>query len=126
MMRLLAKPALFAASLMLMGSLALPASAQFFISGSTGANGPFPPNVSIPPGTNIIRLNLGTGAVTYYSNSTVLGSSAVGSPTAEGVFNFTTFTVPGGITLGVDADSKNRPAQILTTGDVADLPQVRL
>lgn len=118
MMRLLAKPALFAASLLLMGSLALPASAQFFTSGSTGANGPFPPNGAIPSGTNNLLLDLETGVVTYRSNSTPLGTASVGSPTA-GVFNFTTFTVPSNFPVYLSADSRNRPAQFLTTGDVA-------
>jgi hypothetical protein len=117
MMRLLAKPALFAASILLMGSLALPASAQFFTSGSTGANGPFPPNGGVlPSGTNGIVLNLETGDVAYYLNSTVIGTASVGPPTA-GVFNFTTFTVPVSVFLATD--SRNRPAQFLTTGDVA-------
>lgn len=120
-MRVLAKPAIFAASLLLMGNLALPASAQFFTSGSTGANGPFPPNGAFPSGTNNLLLDLETGTVSYRSNSTVLGTASVGAPTA-GVFNFTTFTTPGtsGGTFSVylKTDSRNRPAQLLTTGDV--------
>lgn len=119
-MRLIAKPAIFAASLLLMGNLALPASAQFFTSGSTGANGPFPPNGAFPSGTNNLLLDLETGTVSYRNGGTVLGTASVGAPTA-GVFNFTTFTVagsPGTFSVFLSPDSRNRPAQFLTTGNV--------
>jgi hypothetical protein len=122
-MRILTVLGSFAASLLLLGSLALPVSAataplQNFSSGSTGANGVFPPSSTPPSGTDTIILNLETGEVSYRSGNTVLGTASVGLPTPDGVFNFTTFTTPSGIQVRLIPDSQNHPAQFLTTGDV--------
>lgn len=68
---------------------AVPVSAQTFISGSTGADGPFAPTanttLSLPP---------------------------------NGLFNFTTVTIPSGVTVTFAPNVANTPVTMLATGDV--------
>lgn len=95
-----------------------PSFAQTYSSGSTGANGAFPP-ASPPSGTTRINLDLGSGGITYFDGSSnSLGTATVGAPTSAGVFNFTTFTAPTNITVTVTPDRLNRPAQFLASGNV--------
>jgi hypothetical protein len=99
--------------------LSSPAWAQTtYNSGSTGANGAFPP-VAIPTGATNIVMDLGSGNLTYKdAQGGNLGTGTVGAPDASGVYNFTTFTLPAGITLNFIPDSLNRPVQFLDSGDV--------
>jgi hypothetical protein len=99
--------------------LSSPAWAQTtYNSGSTGANGAFPP-AAIPTGATSIVMDLGNGNLTYKdAQGGNLGTGAVGAPDASGVYNFTTFTLPAGITLNFIPDSLNRPVQFLDSGDV--------
>jgi hypothetical protein len=99
--------------------LSSPAWAQTtYNSGSTGANGAFPP-VAIPTGATNIVMDLGSGNLTYKdAQGGNLGTGTVGAPDASGVYNFTTFTLPAGITLNFISDSLNRPVQFLDSGDV--------
>ncbi|WP_218081805.1 hypothetical protein [Anthocerotibacter panamensis] len=95
-----------------------PAQAQTYDSGSTGANGAFPP-ATAPAGTTYIVMNLGTGGLTFYNASNAsLGTASVGSPNAQGVYNFTTFYLATGITLYFTPDSLNRPVRFLASGDM--------
>jgi hypothetical protein len=71
-----------------------PASAQYFDSGSTGADGAFSASCSPTPCTVTVTLP------------------------ASGVFNYTTFTVPSGITVKYARNTANTPVTILATGDV--------
>src|SRR5439155_16992616 len=74
------------------GLLALgggPAAAQTFNSGSTGADGAFSPTTS----------------------------TTVPLP-ASGVFNFTTVTIPAGVTVRFTKNAANTPVTILAQGDV--------
>lgn len=66
-----------------------PAWAQTFSSGSTGADGAFAPT----------------------ANTTL-------TLPASGVFNFTTVTIPAGVTVDVQRNAGNTPVTILTTGDI--------
>ncbi len=95
-----------------------PSFAQTYSSGSTGANGAFPP-ASPPSGTTRINLDLSSGGITYFDGSNnSLGTATVGAPTSAGVFNFTTFTAPSNVTVTVTPDRLNRPAQFLASGNV--------
>lgn len=70
--------------------VALPAHAQnTFSSGSTGADGAFSPT----------------------SSQTIVVPDS-------GVFNFTTFTIPGGVTITFARNPSNKPLTILASGDV--------
>lgn len=78
-----------AITLFLAGTV-IPAHAQTtFQSGSTGADGPFQPTTS----------------------------GSVNVP-ESGVFNFTTITIPQGVTVTFVPSAKNTPVALLTTGDV--------
>lgn len=74
--------------------------AQTFSSGSTGADGPFNPPTSVPPGT------------------TISGSTVTVPLPPSGVFNFQTVTVGSGITVKFAKNTTNTPVTILTTGDI--------
>jgi len=65
------------------------AHAQTFSSGSTGADGPFAP-------TSDVTLTL----------------------PPDGVFNFTTVTIPAGVTVRFTRNTANTPVTLLATGDV--------
>ncbi len=65
------------------------AAAQTFSSGSTGLDGPFAPT----------------------ANTTL-------ALPPTGVFNFTTVTIPAGVTVAVTPNGANTPVTILATGDV--------
>jgi hypothetical protein len=99
--------------------LSSPAWAQTtYNSGSTGANGAFPP-AAIPTGATSIVMDLGSGNLTYKDAQGVnLGTGTVGTPDNAGVYNFTTFNLPAGINLTFTPDSLNRPVQFLDSGDV--------
>ncbi len=89
----------------LLGSLGLAllggaAWGQTFTSGSTGADGPFNPPTSVPPGT------------------TVNGSTYTVPLSASGVFNFTTITIASGITVKFTRNAANTPVILLATGNV--------
>ncbi len=89
-----------------------------FNSGSTGANGPFPP-VTIPLGATDITLDLNNGQVTFLPNNTT--STLPNTPAggfADGVFNFSTVNIPDGITLTFVRHAFNPPITFLTTGDI--------
>jgi hypothetical protein len=79
--------------------LAAPVYAGTFTSGSTGADGPFNPPTTVPPGTTV-------------SGNTV---SVPLPPT--GVFNFTTITVPAGVTVQFTRNATNTPVTLLASGD---------
>lgn len=74
--------------------------AQTFSSGSTGADGPFNPPASVPPGT------------------TISGSTVTVPLPPSGVFNFQTVTVGSGITVKFAKNTTNTPVTILATGDI--------
>jgi hypothetical protein len=99
--------------------LSSPAWAQTtYNSGSTGANGAFPP-AAIPTGATSILMDLGSGNLTYKdAQGGNLGTGTVGTPDNAGVYNFTTFNLPAGINLTFTPDSLNRPVQFLDSGDV--------
>jgi hypothetical protein len=87
-------------------------------SGSTGANGTFPPT-ALPSGTTSITMDLGSGNLTYKdAQGGNLGSATVGAPDTAGVYNFTTFNLPVAVTLAFNPDSLNHPVQFLSSGDV--------
>lgn len=69
--------------------IAASASAEDFVSGSTGADGPFNP-------TSNLELQL----------------------PPDGVFNFTTVNIPAGVTVKFGKNANNTPAYILASGDV--------
>jgi hypothetical protein len=96
-----------------------PAWAQTtYNSGSTGANGAFPP-AAIPTGATSIVMDLGSGNLTYKNaQGGDLGTGTVGAPDTAGVYNFTTFNLPAGVYLTFTPDSLNRPVQFLDSGDV--------
>ncbi len=81
---------LLGGALVLAGVLLTGLSAQAaFSSGSTGADGPYAP-----------------------TSSTTL------TPPPSGVFNFTTITIPAGVTVTLAPNATNTPATLLATGDV--------
>lgn len=91
-----------------------PVAAQFD-SGSTGANGPFPP-AGMPIGTTSILFDLIGGQVTFFpSNESIVLPNVPPGGFADGVVNFTTFNVPSGITLRFGG---NVPPDIRAQGDV--------
>jgi hypothetical protein len=64
-------------------------------------------------------MDLGSGNLTYKdAQGGNLGTGAVGAPDTAGVYNFTTFNLPAGVSLGFIPDSLNRPVQFLDSGDV--------
>jgi hypothetical protein len=73
----------------LAGIMNSPAAAQVFVSGSTGADGAFAPA----------------------ANTTL-------SLPPSGTFNFTTVTIPAGVTVTFAKNAANTPVTILATGDV--------
>ncbi|HWS99477.1 MAG TPA: hypothetical protein VN256_04325, partial [Pyrinomonadaceae bacterium] len=84
--------------LALVACAALPARAQnTFSSGSTGADGAFSPT----------------------TNQTIVVPDS-------GVFNFTTVTVPSGITITFARNTSNKPLTILASGDVVISGNVNL
>jgi hypothetical protein len=102
---------------------ALPAglAAQTFNSGSTGAQGPFPPTgTGAPPaGTTQYSLSLADGRLWYAPSwmPVELPNTPEGG-FRDGVLNFTTFNVPTGISLYFYKNSTNTPVTILATGSV--------
>src|SRR2546426_7803068 len=75
-------------------SLATPIGAQTFSSGSTGVDGPFNPTCAPTPCTVTVPLP------------------------ASGAFNFTTVTIPTGITVKFARNQANTPVTMLASGDV--------
>ncbi len=75
-------------------------TAQVFNSGSTGADGAFAPPTTVPPGT------------------VVNGSEVTVPLPPDGLFNFTTVTVPSGVTVRFQGNTANTPVTLLATGDV--------
>jgi hypothetical protein len=71
-----------------------PAAAQYFDSGSTGADGAFSASCSPTPCTVTVTLP------------------------ASGKFNYTTFNVPSGVTVKYARNAANTPVTILATGNV--------
>ena len=96
------------------------APAQTFNSGSTGAQGAFPPiGTDAPPaGTTQYWLHLDDGKLWYWPGNTsvTLPNIPVGG-FRDGVVNFTTFSVPSGVTMYVTKNATNTPVTILTTGN---------
>jgi hypothetical protein len=76
------------------------AEAGPFISGSTGADGPFNPPTTVPAGT------------------TVNGNTVIVPLPASGIFNFTTIDIATGMTVKFQRNATNTPVYILTTADV--------
>ncbi len=74
--------------------------AATFISGSSGADGPFNPPAQVPAGT------------------VVTGNTITVPLPANGTFNFTTFDVANGITVKFTRNAANTPVYLLTMGDV--------
>jgi hypothetical protein len=74
----------------------LPAFAQVFVSGSTGADGAFNPACTPPATTCTITVQL----------------------PPSGIFNYTTVNIPTGVTVKYTRNQANTPVTILTTGDV--------
>ncbi len=102
--------------------------AATYDSGSTGINGAFPPS---PPATpyNIMELDLQTGVVRYYNNTTLVSTVPVppgtgGFPT--GILNFTTIQVRSGETLKFVRNAANTPVVFLAQGDVTIAGTVNL
>src|SRR5438067_9456075 len=108
-------------------ALSLSAQAQFS-SGSTGAQGVFPPAAL---GTNFdaLTLDMKTGIVTAFRNgvsvgtATFPGGASTGDAFPTGEFNFTTFTLIFGSSftaapLQFVPNTLNTPVTILATGDV--------
>ncbi len=98
-------------------------SAQTFSSGSSAAQGAFPP-AAITGTYNTLTLDLKTAVVTAttggttVSTATLPGGAASGDAFPTGDIDFTTLTVPAGITLKFGLNSLNTPVTIRTTGDV--------
>jgi hypothetical protein len=76
------------------GLWAPPAGAQYFNSGSTGADGAFTPSCTPTPCTVTVTLP------------------------ASGVFHYTTVSVPFGVTVKYTRNAANTPVTILATGNV--------
>ena len=74
--------------------LALPSAAQSFSSGSTGTDGAFTPSCTPTPCTVVVPVP------------------------DTGVFNFTTVTIPVGVTVTFTPNAENTPVVMLATGDV--------
>ncbi|MGH7233627.1 MAG: hypothetical protein ACREJU_20035 [Nitrospiraceae bacterium] len=72
----------------------LPLWAQTFNSGSTGSDGAFAPTCTPTPCSVTVPL------------------------TNSGIFNFTTVTIPSGVTVKFAANAANTPVTLLATGDV--------
>ncbi len=109
--------------LLLVGLLLLPTwvAAQTFSSGSTGAQGAFPPTGSDAPpaGTTQYSLNLADGKLWYAPSWTsVTLPNVPGGGFRDGVLNFTTFTLPANVSLYFYKNATNTPVTILTTGNV--------
>lgn len=96
-----------------------PAPAQTFNSGSTGANGAFPP-VAAPAGTTAITLDLRDGVVTFRPGETTatLPDTPQAGGFADGILHFTTFDVPTGVTLSFIRNPGSTPVVILAQGAV--------
>jgi hypothetical protein len=74
--------------------LAPPVQAQYFESGSTGADGAFNPSCTPTPCTVTVTLP------------------------ASGIFNYTTVSVPSGVTVKYTRNAANTPVTVLASGDV--------
>jgi hypothetical protein len=72
----------------------MPSLAQVFVSGSTGADGPFNPTCTPAPCTVTVQLP------------------------PSGIFNYTTVNIPASVTVKFARNQANTPVTILTTGDV--------
>jgi hypothetical protein len=79
---------------------ALPASAQSFSSGSDGTDGPYAPTGA-------------PGAVIIFDPTQFHGSQV-----AANIFNFTTITIPVGVTVKLSGNTVNSPIYWLAQGDV--------
>jgi hypothetical protein len=89
-----------------------------FNSGSTGANGPFPP-VAYPAGTTTATLDLRDGIVTFMPDgTTALLPSVSAGGFADGVVHFTTVDLPVDVTLTVLANAGHTPVAFLAQGNV--------
>src|SRR6266581_2263621 len=75
-------------------SFVMPVEAQNFSSGSTGVDGPFNPTCAPTPCTVTVPLP------------------------STGVFNYTTVTIPAGVTVKFARNQGNTPVTILASGDV--------
>ena len=110
----------FLVGLLLMAVMMFPslAAAQFFDSGSTGANGAFPPG-SVPAGTTDITLDLNDGTVTFLPGGTsVVLPSTPGGGFTDGILHFTTVDIPDGVSLTFISNAANTPVTFLVQGDV--------
>ena len=102
-------------------AVGLPAgvAAQTFSSGSTGAQGAFPPSTPAPPGGTTSMAIINDGTVTYYPSGTVATLPNVpAGGFRDGVFNFTTINVASGVTVWFVRNAANTPVTLLATGSV--------
>jgi hypothetical protein len=98
------------------------ALAQTFSSGSTGAQGAFPPTgADAPPtGTTQYSLSLTDGKLWYVPGWTLVTLPNVpAGGFRDGVLNFTTFSVPSGVTMYFYKNAANTPVTLLATGSVS-------
>lgn len=107
----------FVGLLVLLGGVS-PRTLDAFDSGSTGANGAFPP-AALPEGTTAITLDLQDGVVTFLpSGTTVALPNIPAGGFADGILHFTTVDIPTGVTLTFIRNAANTPVSILAQGDV--------
>lgn len=108
---------LFVGLLVLLGG-ASPRTLAAFDSGSTGANGTFPP-AALPQATTAITLDLRDGVVSFLPGGTTVALPNVpAGGFADGILHFTTVDIPTGVTLTFIRHAANTPVTILAQGDV--------
>ena len=105
-------------------ALCLPggAWAQTFSSGSTGAQGAFPPTGGIAPptGTTTFTISLTDGKLYYYNGSwtNVTLPNVPDGGFRDGILNFTTINIPSGSAVYISRNASNTPVVLLATGNV--------
>lgn len=100
-----------------LGMAPAPMLAQF-ASGSTGANGAFPP-IPIPGGRDRMILDLRTGEVTFLPGEVIaMLPNVPAEGFVDGVLHFTTVDIPEGVTLTFRPNAANTPVTMLAQGDV--------
>jgi len=89
-----------------------------FESGSTGANGAFPPG-AVPPGTVGMVLDLRNGVLTYQpGGETAAIPNTPAGGFADGTLNFTSMEVPAGVELAFISHASNPPVCILAQSTI--------
>lgn len=92
--------------------------AAAFDSGSTGANGQFPP-VAIPAGTDAMVLDLRDGTLTFRpggETASIPNTPAGGF--ADGTLNVTSLSIPAGVTLSFISHASNAPICIFAQSTI--------